>query len=80
MTTGAQRSIIGGLLGPRACTPRSVMVGSSGMIFSSLEGGLDTVTRVPVSSNDPCWSSFHLCDSGGGSILTGGRPRILVHR
>jgi hypothetical protein len=53
MTTGAERSVIRGLLGPRAYAPRSVMVGSSGMRCSSLKGGLDTVTRGPVSSNDP---------------------------
>jgi hypothetical protein len=31
----------------------------------------------PVASKDPCWSSFRLNGGGGGSSITGGRPRSL---
>jgi hypothetical protein len=34
----------------------------------------------PVASKDPCWSSFHLNGGGGGSSVTGGRPRSLRDR
>jgi hypothetical protein len=30
---------------------------------------------TPVASKDPCWSSFHLSGGGGGSSVTGDRPR-----
>jgi hypothetical protein len=33
-----------------------------------------------VSSKDPCWSSFHLNGGGGGSSITGGRPKSLRDR
>jgi hypothetical protein len=34
----------------------------------------------PVTSKDPCWSSFHLNGGGGGCNITGGRPRSLRER
>jgi hypothetical protein len=34
----------------------------------------------PVASKDPCWSSFRLNGGGGGSSVTGGRPRSLHDR
>jgi hypothetical protein len=66
----AERSMVGVSDGPRASAPRSEMVGSS-VCWSS------TVSCDPVTSKDPCWSSFHLSGGGGGSGVTGGRPRSL---
>jgi hypothetical protein len=34
----------------------------------------------PVASKDPCWSSFCLNGGGGGSSITGGRPKSLHDR
>ena len=34
----------------------------------------------PVASKDPFWSSFHLNGGGGGSSVTGGRPKSLRDR
>jgi hypothetical protein len=38
---------------------------------------LGTKVYNPVASKDPCWSSFRLNGGGGGSNVTGGRPRGL---
>jgi hypothetical protein len=53
------------------------MVGSSRIKCSPLIDGLGTVSCDPIVSKDPCWSSIHLSDGGGGSRLTGDRPRSL---
>jgi hypothetical protein len=73
MMMGAKRSMVGVLDGPRASTPRSKMVGSSGC-------WLGTVFCDLVTSKDPCWSSFRLSGGGGGSSVTSGRPRNLRDR
>jgi hypothetical protein len=31
-----------------------------------------TISCDPITSKDPCWSSFHLSGGGGGSSVTGG--------
>jgi hypothetical protein len=70
MVMGAKRSVVVFLGGPRACAPRSKMVDSS-RCWSG------TISCDPVASKDPFWSSFHLSGGGGGSSVTGGRPRSL---
>jgi hypothetical protein len=53
------------------------MVGSSRIKLLPLGDGSSSVSCVPIASKDPSSSSLHLSGSGGGSRLTGGRPRIL---
>jgi hypothetical protein len=67
---GAKRSMVGVSGGPRAFALRFEIVGSS-------RCWLGTVSCDPVASKDPCWSSFRLSGGGGGSSVTGDRPRIL---
>jgi hypothetical protein len=55
---------------PREVASGSKMVDSSGSCSS-------TKVCNRVTSKDPCWSSFCLNGGGGGSSVTGGRPRSL---
>jgi hypothetical protein len=70
MMMGAKISVVGVSGGPRAFAPNSKMV-----ISSRCWSG--TISCDPVASKDPCWSSFHLSGGGGGSSVTGDRPRSL---
>jgi hypothetical protein len=70
MMMGAERSVVGVLDGPRAFTPNYKMVVSSGCWSG-------TISCEPIASKDPCWSSFRLSGGGGGSNVTGDRPRSL---
>jgi hypothetical protein len=65
--TDVQVSVVGVSINPR------LAIYSSG-IFSG------TMVCNPVSSKDPYWSSFHFNGGGGGSSITGGRPRSLRDR
>jgi hypothetical protein len=67
---GAGRSVVGVLDGPRFFSPKSKTVVSSGC-------WLGTISCDPTASKDPCWSSFCLGGGGGGSSVTGDRPRSL---
>jgi hypothetical protein len=46
----------------------------------SFRSCLGTMVCNPISLKDPCWSSFCLNGGGGGSSITGGRPRSLHDR
>jgi hypothetical protein len=70
MMRGAEISVVGVSTGPRAFTPRSKMVYSSGCWSGTISCDL-------VTSKDPCWSSFGLSGDRGGSSVTGDRPRSL---
>jgi hypothetical protein len=67
---GTKKLVVGVSTGPRVVASRSKMVDSSG-------GCSATMVCNPVSSKDPCWSSFRLNGVRGGSSVTDGRPRIL---
>jgi hypothetical protein len=58
---------------PKSYAPRSTMVDSYGCWSG-------TISCDPVTSKDPCWSSFRLSGGGGGSSVTSGRPRSLHDR
>ena len=67
---GVKRLVVGVSDGPRDFTPKSKMVVSS-------ESWSGTISCDPMASKDPCWSSFRLSGGGGGSSVTGDRPRSL---
>ena len=67
---GAKILVVGVSGGQRDFAPKSNMVVSS-RYWSG------TISCDPVASKDPCWSSFRLSGGGGGSSVTGGRPRSL---
>jgi hypothetical protein len=73
MMMGVKRSVIGVSGGPRDFAPKSKMVVSSGYWFG-------TISCDPVTSKDPCWSSFRLSGGRGGSSVTDDRPKILRDR
>ena len=73
MMIGVKRSVVGVLDGPRAFTPKSKMVVSSGC-------WLGTISCDLVTSKDPFWSSFRLSGGKGGSSVTDDRPRSLCDR
>jgi hypothetical protein len=73
MIMGAEKSVVGVSSEPRAFAPESKMVVSS-------RCWLGTISCDPVASKDPCWSSFRLSGGGGGSSVTGDRPRSLRER
>jgi hypothetical protein len=62
--TDDQVSVVGVSTEPR------LAVDSSGSCSGSMSCN-------PFFSKDPCWSSFRLNGGGGGSSITGGRPRSL---
>jgi hypothetical protein len=66
MMMGVDRSVMGGLYGPRASTLRLEMIGSSRIESSPLEDGLGTISYNPSVSKDPCSSNFLLSSGGGG--------------
>jgi hypothetical protein len=70
MMKGAKKLVFGVSNRPRVFASRSKTVDSS-------ECCLGTIACNLVASKDPCWSSFCLNGGGGGSSITGGRPRIL---
>jgi hypothetical protein len=70
MMMGVESSMVGVSYGPRAFAPKSKMVVSSGCWSGTISCDL-------VASNDPCWSIFRLSGGGGGSSVTGDRPRSL---
>jgi hypothetical protein len=70
---GAKRSVVEVSTRPRAFDPRSKTIDSS-RYWSG------TISCDPVASKDPCWSSFCLSGGGGGSSVTGDRPRNLRDR
>jgi hypothetical protein len=70
MMMGTERLVVGVSDGPRAFTPRSKLVVS----FICWSG---IVSCDSVTSKDPCWYSFRLSGGGGGSSVTGGKPRII---
>jgi hypothetical protein len=55
----------------------SITARFKGVERSFNRGWSGVVSCDPVASKDPCWSSFHLSGGGGGSSVTGGRPRSL---
>jgi hypothetical protein len=67
---GAKISVFGVLGGPRDFSPKSKLVVSSGCWSRTISCDL-------IASKDPCWSSFRLSGGGGGSNVTGDRPKIL---
>ena len=67
MMMGAERSVVGVYVGPRSFAPKSKTVVSSGCWSG-------TISCDPVTSKDPCWSSFRLSSGGGGSSVTGDMP------
>jgi hypothetical protein len=73
MMMGVEISMVQVSDGPRAFAPRSKMVIS----FDCWSG---TVSCDPITSKDPCWSSFLLSGGGGGSSVIGDRPKILHDR
>jgi hypothetical protein len=77
---GTDRSIIGGLYGPRSYALRLEIIGSFGIECSPLRDESGMVSYNLVALKDPCWSSFHLSDGGGGSRSTGNMPKILHER
>jgi hypothetical protein len=70
----ANKSVIRGLVGLRASTSRSKIVGSSEFKKSPRGAGSGTVSCGMVTSNDPCWSSLRRNGGGGGSNATNDRP------
>jgi hypothetical protein len=80
MTMGVDRLVFRGFYRPRASSPRYEMVGSFRINFYSPRGGSGTVSCDLYTSKDPCCSILHLSGGGGGSRLTGGRPRSLRDR
>jgi hypothetical protein len=52
--------------GPRGFSPMSKTIDSS-------ECWSGTISCDPVTSKDPCWSSFRLSGGRGGSSVTGDR-------
>jgi hypothetical protein len=80
MMTGVDRLVFEGSYRPISSTPRSEMVGSSRINYSSLEDGSDIVSCNPVVSKDPCWSSFLLSSGGGGFEVNRRQPKILHYR
>jgi hypothetical protein len=67
---GVERSVVGVLGGPGLFDPESKMVVSSKCWSGA-------ISCDPVASKDPCWSSFRLNGGGGGSSVTGDRPKSL---
>jgi len=65
--TDGQVSVVG------VSTKPILAVDSSGICSASM-------VCNPGASKDPCWSSFRLNGVGGGSSITGGRPRTLRDR
>ena len=70
MMVGVKRSMVEVSTRPKSYAPRSKTVDSYGCWSG-------TISCDPVTSKDPCWSSFRLSGGGGGSSVTGGRPRSL---
>jgi hypothetical protein len=50
------------------------------LVIDSSGSCLGSMVCNPVASKDPCWSSFRLNGGGGGSSITGGRPKSLRDR
>jgi hypothetical protein len=73
MMKGAKKLVVEVSTRPREFSSRSKMVNSP-RCWSG------TIASKPVSSKDPCWSSFRLNGGRGGSSVTGGRLRRLCDR
>jgi hypothetical protein len=54
--------------------------GSTAPKLAVVASGVCTRSKAPVASKDPRWSNRHLRGGGGGSSITGGRPRSLRDR
>jgi hypothetical protein len=50
------------------------------LVIDSSRSCSGTMVCNPVASKDPCWSSFCLNGGGGGSSITGDRPKRLRDR
>ena len=60
--------------------PKSVFEVSTAPRLAVVASGGCSRSKAPVASKDPRWSNLRLRGGGGGSSITGGRPRSLRDR